>query len=283
MGWTMNTPIELMANFLKALAYTTRLKITRFLSGGSKTQGEISEEINRSQSTTSSHIEKLVSNGIVLVDEKSHPNRYSVHPAVQAFLSEVADFVFTRYKEESSVQLLSTVAMELLDPSTSLQKIATIVLEYAKNLTNSGQGYVGIIDPGNQDLVSLTLTAMMDRCKMRSGDKKMRFSPRKDGMYPSLWGHSLNTRQSFFTNEPSTHDAAIGLPSGHIPVESFLSVPVEYAGKLVGQISLANSYSGYSEMDLNIIEKIATLYGAAILPRIDQVLSISPLGSRLVA
>lgn len=101
-------------------------------------------------------------------------------------------------------------------------------------------------------------------CLLGEESKKTVFAPLPDGTYPLLWGHALNTGEPFFTNLPEDHLSFSGLPEGHIPIKCFLSVPVKYTDKLVGQIALANPEKNYSDHDLMVVSRLAALYALAI-------------------
>ncbi|MCJ7596327.1 MAG: PAS domain S-box protein, partial [Desulfobacterales bacterium] len=153
----------------------------------------------------------------------------------------------------------------LVSPSSRIEEIAHLVLEKARDLTGSLHGYVSSIDPRNGDNVCHTLTEMLtDRCKISEKQRKIVFSRGEDGVYPSLWGYSLNTQQAFLTNSPEDHQASKGLPDGHIPVTRFLSVPVLLGNEVVGQIALANKDMDYHERDLEAIRRLAGHYALAI-------------------
>jgi len=66
------------------------------------------------------------------------------------------------------------------------------------------------------------------------------------------------------TNDPSSDPRSSGTPEGHVPIRRFLSVPALFDGTLVGQISLANSDHDYTERDLSLVERLATLYALAV-------------------
>jgi signal transduction histidine kinase len=153
----------------------------------------------------------------------------------------------------------------LISPSASLEGIAFIVLERAKSLTTSEHGYVSSIGPAGGDMVVHTHTEMLkDQCRVTGESRRLIFQPEKDGHYPSLWGHSLNTSEAFYSNSPATHETSRGVPKGHIPIRRFLSTPVMLGKELVGQIALANKAEDYTEQDLETIGRVAKFYTLAI-------------------
>lgn len=152
----------------------------------------------------------------------------------------------------------------LLSPVSTIVDIAEHVLEKAKLLTDSPHGFVGEIDPVGGDLVSHTLTRMLgENCSVKA-HRKIAFSAREDGTYPSLWGVSLNTKQPVLTNAPETHPESTGVPGGHIPITRFLSVPVLFGDQLVGEIALANADRPYTEEDLAVVKRMADYYALGL-------------------
>lgn len=168
--------------------------------------------------------------------------------------------------ERAVLAALSRLYRPLISPRSSFADIADAVLAEARALTESRHGFVSTIDPETGDNVGHTLTAMReDACRMPDGERKTVFRRGPDGRYPGLGGHALNTRRGFFTNDPARHPEANGAPEGHARLERFLSVPVLLADHLVGQISLANPPSDYTDRDLLAVERLAELYALAIL------------------
>jgi C4-dicarboxylate-specific signal transduction histidine kinase len=170
-----------------------------------------------------------------------------------------------KLKRESQLNAaLSELYEPLISPSASIEDIAYTVLEKAKSLTKSEHGFVSTIDPVTGNNVSHTLTEMLkNECTVIS-DKGIIFPRGADGRYPSLWGHALNTARPFFTNSAQNHQTATGTPSGHIPIERFLSVPVMMGKELAGQIALANKAMDYTDQDLVAIGRVAEFYALAI-------------------
>ncbi len=160
---------------------------------------------------------------------------------------------------------LSRLYNPLVSPESSIGDIARVVLEQARALTHSSHGYVGTIDPQTSDLVAHTFTDMLQgSCTVVPEQQRVIFSMDSQGLYPAMWGHALNTREPFYTNDPGKHPARKGMPQGHIPIEQFLSVPVLLGGEVVGQIALANTEGEYTDQDLETVGRIGGYYALAI-------------------
>ena len=169
-------------------------------------------------------------------------------------------------------QALSSLYIPIATPSANIEQIADIVLEKSRHLTSSAHGYVAEIDPATGDLISHTLAkTMQTECKVAEQQlRKIRFPRRADGLYNGLWGHALNTREPFYTDDPVKNPASVGVPEGHIAIERFLAAPVLLAGELVGQIALSNSTRAYTDRDLDAVNRIAAFYALAIRHKRDE-------------
>ena len=159
---------------------------------------------------------------------------------------------------------LSDLYKPLIAPSASIEAMAITVLDKARCLTNSRQGYITSIDPLKSGAVTINHTEMLgDPCGVTS-QKKMVFPQDENKTYHGLWGQSLNSLDAFFTNSPQEHPAAAGTPAGHIPIRRFLSVPILLGHELVGQIALANKDKDYTDQDLAAILRVAEFYALAL-------------------
>jgi PAS domain S-box-containing protein len=214
-------------------------------------------------------------------------------PAVLFFVNDITDRKTAVEKAVRQAKIDAAIAdmsRRLLDESSSLEDLATTVLESAKGLTRSEFGYVGEIDVETGDLAFLSReTIDWDQCRVE-GCANLTFPRQPDGIYSALWGHALNTRTGFFTNLLSSHPASQGLPQGHVPVKKFLSVPVVAGEQLVGQIALANPVNDFNDNDLDAVQKIADMFAMGLKRRryeqliqeahdfTEKILSASPLG-----
>jgi len=152
---------------------------------------------------------------------------------------------------------IADLAMALIR-SASVGDIASLVLENAKRLTDSPFGFVGYLDPGTDYLVSLTLTEDIWEVCQVPGKKIVFEEPR------GLWGWSLQHRAPLLTNQPLDDPRSSGTPTGHIPIERFLCVPAMVGEDLVGLVALANATHDYTDHDLALVERLASLYALAV-------------------
>ena len=163
---------------------------------------------------------------------------------------------------------LVELADALIDPSFSIEEVATVTVDKARSLTGSQHGYVSSLDPDTGNMVAHTPTHIisMERSIHAEGPTAV-LSPLPDGRYPALWGHALNTGRGFYTNAPAEHPAATDVPAGPVPLENFLAVPALVGDIVVGQIALANCENGYSDDDLDAVTRMAKLYALAVQRR----------------
>ncbi len=194
-------------------------------------------------------------------------SRSSEVEGVIEYARDVTEFMSLREEMASELEIrrtLDKISSKLICPPASILEISKMVLDCAKELTFSKHGFVSSIDPVTKSAMSWTISDMMGKgCTVEGRGIEFPIGP--DGAYPGLWGHSLNTRMAFYSNNPKEHEKSVGLPEGHIELESFLSVPVIIGDRLVGQISLANSPQGYSTGDIEVISQLAHIYAMAVV------------------
>lgn len=146
----------------------------------------------------------------------------------------------------------------------SLKEISDLVFNEAISLTGSKYCYVAYIDLKNKDSVGISFSHLTDGCRMYAEMGEARFKVLADGSYGGLLGYSLDTGKSFYIHDITSHPAAHGLPPGHEPVDQFLSVPVKYKEKILGQIVLANPKKDYNDEHMEIVDRLADFYGIAL-------------------
>ncbi|GAB6126903.1 PAS domain S-box protein [Humidesulfovibrio idahonensis] len=155
---------------------------------------------------------------------------------------------------------LAESARALLGSAPDMDVIAEHLLARACELTGSRHGYVAFIDQRTGGMQPRAMSAMMNSGECTMGALPVTFPVGADGRYRGLWGHSLNTREGYFENDPQRHPSAIGLPEGHIAIRQLLSMPALSKGRLVGQITLANPGRDYTQADLDTVASLADVF-----------------------
>ncbi len=146
----------------------------------------------------------------------------------------------------------------LLLRSSTLDEVTHVILDEAKVLTDSQYGFVGFIDPRTSAMVCPPLTRdIWEVCQVP--DKKYVFHG-----FRGLWGWVLRERQPILCNDPATDYRSTGIPGGHVAIRRFVGVPAQADGQLLGIIGLANAERDYHAKDLELLERLASMYALAI-------------------
>jgi putative two-component system response regulator len=157
-------------------------------------------------------------------------------------------------KKESVV---SELASKLVS-SISISDISALVLESAERFTDSAYGLIGYIDSEDGYMIS---PAMINGKWETSQVKDEPSVFNKSG---GEWGAVLNNRKSFLTNNPGNELMFSDAVLKGTTIGNFLSMPALIGDELVGQVALANSTRNYDQHDLDLVERLATLYAIAI-------------------
>ncbi len=146
----------------------------------------------------------------------------------------------------------------------TLKDVSDLIFKEAIRLTRSNSCYVAFVDPENMDSVGISFSHLTEDCNMYADLGEARFKVLNNGSYGGLLGYSLDTGKSFYVHDITSHPVAHGLPPGHEPVSQFLSVPVKYEGKILGQIVVANPEEDYNDDHLKNMDRLADFYGIVL-------------------
>ncbi len=187
----------------------------------------------------------------------------------QAVLEDITERKETEHNLNWELAVNSAIA-ELYDllvsPASSLREIGEFLLDKSMELTQSSSGYIAEINSYTKTFKGNLIVRASD-CMLDKNIKMKLFALREDGIYNGLWGHSLNTKESFFTNSAAEHESATGVPKSHFSIRSFISAPITIGEELIGQISLANSQRDYTSKDLSALDRLARNYALAIIKK----------------
>ncbi|MFN8123657.1 MAG: GAF domain-containing sensor histidine kinase [Thermoleophilia bacterium] len=144
----------------------------------------------------------------------------------------------------------------LLAGEPSLDEILNTLLESARRLLDSRYAALGVLDPSGTGIERF-ITAGMDA-----------ESARMVGEPPTgrgVLGVLLTDRHTLRLDRISDHPRSCGFPPGHPVMTSFLGAPIVHAGRVFGNVYLADKAGGpYTEEDERVLEILAAQAAAAI-------------------
>lgn len=203
---------------------------------------------------------------VIPVEINSRLIKYDNKIAVLSTARDITERKLTDQKlnwELNINKALSDISGQILKKNFLLDEISETILSYARQLTQSEHGLVSEIEPVTGQNTCSWATHMMEACRL--GDiQKFELANCHSGENQGLWDFTLNQHQPFFSNDPMHHPFSQGIPSGHIDIKNFLNIPALLDKQLLGQIALANSARGYSQKDVDAIQRLAQLYALAI-------------------
>jgi GAF domain-containing protein len=141
----------------------------------------------------------------------------------------------------------------VLQGNTKEEHINTC-LSVALEITDSQIGFIGEVD-SNGLLNEIAVSDKVNQCNKygKSGHQ----CPHRDFILSGLYGRVIDSRKSFFTNDPPSHPDSVGMPHGRPSLSSFLGVPLIEKEKAIGMLAVANREGGYSYKQLEDLEAIA--------------------------
>ena len=179
---------------------------------------------------------------------------------VQGIVRDITE----RKKIQNEIERQKTIESELsklatyLLTATQIPDISYEVLEIARKLLKSRYGYVGAIDIEKRQFLGHAMNQdAWKECGVKN--KSVVFED-----HANLWESILNKYEPVINNHYGSKNALNNLPSGHFDIHGYLSVPAMIGDILVGQIVLANPENPFSEDDITLAERIATLFTMAI-------------------
>ncbi len=183
----------------------------------------------------------------------------TVYPTAQGIAVFWRDITEKKKTEEAieKQRKLGEAINRILEEALSAgdeETLGELCLSIAVELTNSKIGFIGEVNgEGLQDIA--TSNPGWNNCYVIApeGHRSRPGSLKAHGLY----GKVLKEGKSFFTNDPASHPAHIGLPTGHPPLTSFLGVPLINEGNTIGIIAVGNHEGGYTQIELEDLEALA--------------------------
>ena len=164
------------------------------------------------------------------------------------------------HRQAKLLAAINSVFYETLT-ADSEAAVAKTCLKVAQELTDSQFGFIGDITPEGL----YTTTALSDpgweSCRIPESQAIVLI---KDMVIRGIWGQVILKERSLIINDPASHPDRVGIPEGHPPLTSFLGVPLNDQGKVIGMISMGNRISGYTADQQQDVEALSVAFVEAI-------------------
>lgn len=136
------------------------------------------------------------------------------------------------------------------------EDIARIFIPIALEVIPSKYCFIGEVTKDNKnelDILAISDQALRD-CDLGKIDKTDRLNAQKIRGIRSCVIHQDKT---IISNDPQSHPDFVQFPENHIPIDSFLGVPMKLGAEIKGIIAFAGKKSGYDSDDQEACEILA--------------------------
>lgn len=130
----------------------------------------------------------------------------------------------------------------------SIEEISNIILKKIIKITQSSFGFVGYVDPDNENLIKSAFYCNEEMASKYS-EKDFEFC-----------GQDCICKKTILSNDPSSLFNLLPEESALCRLGNLLAVPAVYSNKQLGQIVIGESARDYTEDDLHFLERVATLF-----------------------
>ena len=239
-----------------------------------KTDREISQELQISRDTVSSHWRRI----LMKFQANSRTECVARYAAFQAhhlvdenaaLATEVAERTAAQARELAQKNMLAAITTASLtyiqdnDLKASMDSLLIEVL----SLTQSEYGFIGevLYEDGVPFLQEHALTNIAWSNETKElydlhHAKGLQFRNLK-----TLFGQVMVTKAAVIANNAPDDERRGGIPEGHPPLDAFLGLPVFHGEALIGMIGLANRPGGYSQALINYLEPLTVCCATYIL------------------
>lgn len=130
----------------------------------------------------------------------------------------------------------------------SYTEIAELFIPIAQAVIPSPYCFIGEVredDPEQMNILAISDKAMED-CTRATMDKKVRV---RGSIIAGIRSRIIYENISMISNDPASHPDFVTLPENHIPLDSFLGVPMKLGSQTKGIVAFAGKENGYDPGD----------------------------------
>lgn len=164
-------------------------------------------------------------------------------------------------RQGTILEAINRVFQDTLKCETD-QEVARTCLTVAEELTGSKFGFIGEVnEAGLFDTIALSDPGW-EACRMPKSDAAVMI---RNMEIRGFWSRIIKDGKSLIINDPLSHPERTGTPEGHPHVNTFMGVPLKYAGETIGMFALANKESGYDSSDQEAVEALSISFSEALM------------------
>jgi PAS domain S-box-containing protein len=141
------------------------------------------------------------------------------------------------------------------------------LLQLLLNFTGSEYGFVAEVlldEQGQPYLKTHAITNIAWNVEMQDFYEKHKAKGLEFRNLNTLLGAAVVTGETVISNSPATDPRRGGLPPGHPPLNSFLSVPIKQGAEMIGMVGVSNRPGGYDMALVEEIEPLLSTYATII-------------------
>ncbi len=137
----------------------------------------------------------------------------------------------------------------------NVEEVLRKALDVAEALTHSEIAFYHFVDPGEQaiSLQTWSTRTLNEMCTTSGGE--MHYPVSQAG----VWVDCIHQRKAVIYNDYPALTHRKGLPEGHAPLQSFVSVPVFRGDQIVAIIGVGNKKTGYDDDDVKLLTAVADM------------------------
>lgn len=150
-------------------------------------------------------------------------------------------------RQTATIKAVNTFFQKSM-PAKSYKEIANIFIPIVMDVIPSKYCFIGEVNSSDEnllDILALSDQALKD-CSMANIDHNLN---EQGQLIRGIRELVIRNNQSLISNDPATHPDFVVFPENHIPIHSFLGVPMSLGTEIKGIIALAGKENGYDTDD----------------------------------
>ncbi|MBB5283087.1 PAS domain S-box-containing protein [Rhabdobacter roseus] len=221
----------------------------------------------------------LDQNNLVLVEyslllpDGEHIFEARIHPAENQKVIAVSRDITERKRSEEALKEqyklgeAITRAQTQFIKQTQVRQAFESLLADLLSLTRSEYGFIGEV-LFREDGLPYLKTHAITNIAWNEATQELYENSAATGMVfdnlESLFGAALTTREPVISNDPYHDPRRGGLPDGHPALNSFLAIPINVSGRLVGMMGISNRPGGYTPQLVQFLKPLTSVIGQLI-------------------